>query len=72
MWYGIMIVSLLFIFANGKFRCDNPNYRDPLQTSLGIWDLDGWSLTHFGMFATLGYQGPTRFQEAMALGVAWE
>lgn len=39
---------------------------------LGVLDLDGWSLTHFMFFFSLGYYYSGAMYTAMGLGLAWE
>ena len=68
----IAFICFLVICLYGKYRCDNPDYHDPLMKQLGVFDLDGWSITHFAFFALLGYLYPDTFWVAMALGVSWE
>ena len=66
------MLCFLAICAYGKYRFANPDYHDPLMKPLGVFDLDGWSVAHFGFFATLGYLYPDTFFLAMGLGISWE
>lgn len=72
----IVISSLCFavIWAYSHYRCASHSryFRDPLLTKLGIWDLDGWSLTHVLFYILLGYLFPNQFVPLMAAGVLWE
>ena len=68
--YGLLVCSL--IFANGLFRCKYNGGNDILMTKLGIFDLDGWSISHFLFFMFLGTQRPNLFVPAMLMGAAWE
>jgi hypothetical protein len=68
--YTLVAVSLIFIY--GKIRCEYKGFSDPLQFNLPIWDLDGWSLTHFLGFALVGFMRPQDVKITMAYGVAWE
>ena len=68
----IAFLCFLIICIYGKFRCNNPDYHDPLMRKLGVLDLDGWSITHFAFFAMIGYLYPDTFFVAMGLGIAWE
>ena len=65
-------VCFLVICFYGQYRCNNPDYHDPLMQKLGILDLDGWSITHFAFFALLGYLYPDTFWLSMGLGISWE
>lgn len=69
---GIAIFVFLVICLYGKYRCTHPEYHDPLMKKLGIFDLDGWSLSHLFFFAILGYLYPNTFVVSMGLGVGWE
>lgn len=66
------IICFMVIAAYGRYRCTHPEYHDPLMRKLGIFDLDGWSVTHFGFFALLGYLYPDTFLVAMSIGIGWE
>ena len=70
----IMTLALvvIVIFTNGYIRCKYGTKTDILMTKLNICDLDGWSLTHFGLFTYVGYRFPSRIIEAMSLGIGWE
>ena len=73
--YKVVLIAcacFLAICLYGKYRCNNPDYHDPLMKQLGIFDLDGWSLAHIGFFALLGYLYPDTFVVAMGLGIGWE
>ena len=65
-------LAVLYIVVNGYIRCKYGTGSDILMTKLGICDLDGWSLTHFGLFTYVGYRFPSRFVEAMGAGITWE
>lgn len=67
-----MGLCVSIIFFNGYVRCHCGDGTDLLMTKLGVWDLDGWSLTHFTFFAIMGYLFPTHFWLLTALGVSWE
>lgn len=73
--YKVVLIAaacFLVICLYGKFRCNNPDYHDPLMNKLGVLDLDGWSLSHFGFFTLLGYLYPDTFVVSMSLGIGWE
>ncbi len=57
--------------AYGKFRCNHPNYKDPLETRI-TEDFDGWSLTHFFLFMYVGHIRPDTFFFATLIGILWE
>lgn len=67
------IICVVLIFIYGSYRCDNPDFKDPLQTKLRLFDLDGWSLSHFLFFMLIGYNyGGQYLVAAFILGVLWE
>ena len=67
------VVCAVLIFMYGNYRCDNPDFKDPLQTKLGIGDLDGWSLSHLLFFMFIGYHFKGKYLiAAFLLGVLWE
>jgi len=67
------VVCAVLIFMYGNYRCDNPDFKDPLQTKLGIWDLDGWSLSHLLFYMFIGYHFKGKYLiAAFLLGVLWE
>ena len=66
------IVCITSIFVNGYYRCKYNGGNDKLMKKLNIYDLDGWSITHFGYHMLIGYTFPNMFIEAMILGIIWE
>ena len=66
----ISVIGSIFIY--GKYRCDNPDFKDPLQIKIPIWDLDGWSILHFFTFLYFGYLFPNYLFLAMIIGILWE
>ena len=66
---GIVVCAV--IFGYGKYRCDNPEYKDPLEVQKRFV-LDGWSATHFAFFLYLGYTFPDHTMFSFALGALWE
>lgn len=68
---GCALVAVLFILFYGKFRCDHPNFKDPLLNNI-VSDLDGWSLTHLGFYMLMGYLFPDKIPILFLLGVLWE
>ena len=69
---GLIILSCLMIFGYGAYRCANPKYKDPLETQLGVGELDGWSGSHFILFLVIGYLYPDEYIFAFVMGVIWE
>ena len=71
-----LIITLTFaivlIFINGYIRCKYWSGADILMTKLGVYDLDGWSMTHLALFTYIGYRFPSHFVEAMSMGILWE
>jgi hypothetical protein len=67
----ISLLPLLFIFPYGKFRCTHKNFKDPLETRL-LWNLDGWSASHFIWYMLLGYLFPKTFILSTTVGIVWE
>ena len=67
------LTVVLIIGVYGHLRC-RLQFQDPLATSLGVADLDGWSVTHFLFFSILGYvfPGPQKGAVAFLGGTAWE
>ena len=71
---AIMFVStVIAIGLYGHLRCRR-KFVDPLSTKLHVWDLDGWSVTHFVLFSIVGYlfHGWRMGIVALLFGVAWE
>ena len=69
----MFVVCVAVIFLYGSFRCERPEFKDPLQTKLRLLDLDGWSLTHLFFFMLIGYNyGGKYLVGAFILGVLWE
>jgi hypothetical protein len=67
------------IVLYGTFRCNTTTYKDPLTFTLiqhGPFGelIDGWSITHFCLFAILAFLYPTwqYLLFIVILGVAWE
>ena len=68
------IVDILLICSYGSYRCNNPEYKDILETPLNIFGLDGWSLSHFIFFVIIGAQFPEKNYLIIAtiFGILWE
>jgi len=73
--FGILCAICVFsILAYQAFRCHekNKDFKDPLLIQYGIWDIDGWSITHIVFFALLGYLYTKHFVIIMIMGILWE
>lgn len=68
----VMSLTTTLIFAYGKYRKLHPEFKDPLMLKLGIWDLDGWSVTHFLFYSFLGYKYPDYSRSILGLSILWE
>mgnify|MGYP001235578791 FL=1 len=71
----ILVICVLYMticLLYGKYRCNHKNFKDPFQTKLGIWDLDGWSMLHVTEFVILGFLFPKYFLFIILLGIIWE
>ena len=67
------VVCAILIFIYGNYRCDNPDFKDPLETRLGIGELDGWSLSHLLFFMFIGYHFKGKYLiAAFLIGILWE
>jgi len=67
------VLPPLSIFMYGSYRCDHPEYKDILETRLGISELDGWSLSHLLFFMLAGYIFKGDYLiGAFVIGVLWE
>jgi hypothetical protein len=78
----ILLICLTIVFVivlYGTFRCKITTYKDPLTFTL-IKDgpfgesIDGWSITHFCLFAILAYMYPSwkYLLFIVVLGISWE
>ena len=66
-----MLGAVFLICIYGQMRC-KLNFFDPLSTKLGLWDLDGWSITHFILFFVSGRLFPRKRLLLFFYGVLWE
>lgn len=69
--FYMMLIAVLCICVYGQLRC-NLDFVDPLSMKLGIWDLDGWSITHLLLFFITGCMYPDKKLLLFAYGVVWE
>ena len=72
----ICMIGSIFIYGN--YRCQHPEFKDPLQKPLFDeklpW-LDGWAFTHFWAFLLIGLltQNVSVFLPlSFGVGIAWE
>lgn len=65
------VVSFAAIMIYGKYRCNRPDYKDPLETPI-TKDFDGWSVAHFLLYMYVGYCYPDSFFMSMFIGILWE
>lgn len=70
---SILVSVVGAIGVYGHLRC-RYQFVDPLSTKLHVWDLDGWSVTHFVLFAIVGFTFPGLHLGTLAFlcGVIWE
>lgn len=67
------IICIVTILLYGQYKCNNPYFKDPLRNSLGLWDLNGWSLTHLLFYTLIGYTFKSNYLVyAFLLGCLWE
>jgi len=67
---GFACISVICLY--GRYRSQHPEYHDPLMIKLGLYDLDGWSITHFGFNLFYGYYYPSHWWCAFLCGCLWE
>ena len=70
-------VVVTIIAAYGTYRCNHPDFKDPLTYSLiegEPWNrfLDGWSISHYLFYAILAYYFPSYWFYLFLLGAVWE
>lgn len=68
----VFFIVILVIKAYGILLCMSNLEKDPLEIKPIIWDIDGWSMTHFVLFLFLGYLFPGNFLFVLILGSLWE
>lgn len=72
-YVAITMICVCAIVTYGNVRCSSKtHFKDPLLTQLGLFDLDGWSLTHVIYYALLGYLFPKHMGSLFFVGVLWE
>jgi len=68
----LFFICVLVIMAYGIILCMSNIQKDPLETKPIVWDIDGWSMTHFVFFLFVGYLFPGHFLFIFILGSSWE
>jgi hypothetical protein len=62
---------MLLIFIYGVIRCKKV-LKDPLLNYVPGTKIDGWSMSHFLLYAFLSYLFPTKWVYLFGAGAAWE
>lgn len=70
-YYATFILAFLIILFYGKYRCDHPYFKDPLEYTF-FGEIDLWSINHFIFFTFLGYLFPKTFWSSLIIGILWE
>ena len=71
LFISFLCVALILLY--GSVRCTTAfHFKDPLLTKFGIFDLDGWSVSHVLFYILLGYLFPDHFILLMFMGILWE
>tara|TARA_Y100000385_G_C12780341_1_gene503237 strand:- start:99 stop:509 length:411 start_codon:yes stop_codon:yes gene_type:complete len=65
------IIAVTIILLYSRFRCLNPEFKDPLEKPL-FNIFDGWAISHFLLFTLVGYLHPDLFILALLFGILWE
>ena len=69
----ICLVIGVAIMFYGSYRCENPDFEDPLINGKKTCRIcDGWSISHFLLYLVFGYFYPNEVVFAFILGVIWE
>lgn len=68
------IISLVFMYKSILSYLEIPPNRDPLIHNFfdNNMDLNGWSVTHFIVFAIAGYYGHKHIMCLLFVGIMWE
>lgn len=68
------IISLVFMYKSILSYLEIPPNRDPLIYNFfdNNMDLNGWSVTHFIVFAIAGYYGHKHIMCLLFVGIMWE
>ncbi len=76
--YLIGVVCAVIIILYGIYRCKNPDFKDPLNIRMETENktisniFNGWAMSHFVFYATLGYFYPQHYIAIFIMGVIWE
>tara|TARA_E500000331_G_C17225004_1_gene699914 strand:+ start:897 stop:1280 length:384 start_codon:yes stop_codon:yes gene_type:complete len=70
----VFIISLVFMYKSILSYLEIPPNRDPLIHNFfdNNMDLNGWSVTHFIVFAIAGYYGHKHIICLLFVGIMWE
>lgn len=70
----VFIISLVFMYKSILSYLEIPPNRDPLIHNFfdNNMDLNGWSVTHFIVFAIAGYYGHKHIMCLLFVGIMWE
>lgn len=74
-YYQIMFIFIFVFLLNISYvslMCGSNLNADILETSLGVYDIDLWSVTHFVFFLFLGYLYPDHIFFIIFVGIVWE
>ncbi len=66
------LITVASIFIYGFIKARWLNNFDILQFKLGLWDFDGWSLTHLVFYFMLTHICPQKWKIIFIAGVMWE
>ena len=67
----LTLIVMLMIIIYGIVRC-NHIIKDPLLKHIPGTKIDGWSISHFLLFAILGYLFPSKWPYLFGAGALWE
>ena len=70
--FATFLITAASIIIYGFIKAKYLNHFDILQTKLGVWDLDGWSLTHLVLYFMLTYICPKKWKIIFIIGIIWE
>lgn len=72
---SILLICFLSIAMYGTYRCNHPDFKDPLSKSLitGLENYtDGWGILHLLFYSFLTYLYPKHWLLICITGVLWE
>lgn len=78
-WHVLLISATLIVIYGTLLKIYKiPKRHDPLTYTIGepdeysIYKINGWHLTHFLLYSTLGFLFPENRGRFFFLGIAWE